>query len=250
MSDTDIFNADKQTTVDTTPATNELFSALVGEGKKYATVEELAKGYYNADNFMETLKDENRTLREQVAKVAELDAVLEQLKAKQSSTNTTTGEEEPRTGVSAEEVAKLVKQTLVEEREQGKLQGNLKLADEKLKQVFGDKAKEVFASHTSDPVMKQTLTLLAQQDPDKFVTYFVNATGGKQQTTNTSTVDGGSTVNTTNLSSVYSNREGDPETKEYYNALRQKNPSLYYSQEIQTQMNRAAIKNQAKFFGK
>ena len=37
---------------------------LVGEGRKYRSVEDLASAYMNIDSFAEKLKDENSTLHE------------------------------------------------------------------------------------------------------------------------------------------------------------------------------------------
>ena len=42
-----------------------ILDALVGEGKKYANLEELAKGKAEADSFIDKLKDENSDLRKQ-----------------------------------------------------------------------------------------------------------------------------------------------------------------------------------------
>ena len=56
---------------------------LVGEGKKYRSVEDLAKAYKNADQFIETLKTEKRTLEEQyhdaIAKNRSIEEIIEAL---------------------------------------------------------------------------------------------------------------------------------------------------------------------------
>ena len=76
MTDATIFNEGGST--NETPTTPEattdgqLFPALVGDGQKYKTPEELAKAYSNADQFIEQLKDENRKLREQAVSARQL----------------------------------------------------------------------------------------------------------------------------------------------------------------------------------
>jgi len=220
---------------------------LVGEGKKYATVDELAKAYYNADGFIDTPKEENRVLREQVAIVAELDATLLRMQqAKESSTQTDQSEVEQPQAVNADHIAKLVEDTLVKREQTNVLKNNLKVADEKLKAVFGDKAKEVFDAQTSNPALRTTLTTLAQTDPDAFVNYFVNITGVKAP--QIQGVAGEQKVNTINLQSVHGNRENDPSTSNYYSNLRKTNPTLYYSQETQIAMQKAALANPDKYF--
>jgi len=46
-----------------------LVEQLVGEGKKFATVEDLAKGKLEADSFIEQLEGENKLTREQLAAI-------------------------------------------------------------------------------------------------------------------------------------------------------------------------------------
>lgn len=226
---------------------------LVGEGKKYATVEDLAKAYLNADNFIETLKDENRVLRDQSTKLSSLEEALEKLQASGSSANIDVGEvgDVPKNNLNADQVAKMVEQTLLKLETTKAVEGNLKAADAKLKEVFGDKAKAVYDEVASTPAMKATLMSLAQQSPDEFVKFFVNLKRNDSTTpAQSGGVGGGSAVNTVNFGSAFANRVGDAETKEYYNDLRQKDPAKYYSQAVQIQMNNAAIKNPNKFFGR
>ena len=79
MPDT-IFNGEDQTPAPSSKTTDEsLFNALVGETQKYKTPDDLAKAYANADQFIETLKEENRKLREQAAQAKTIDDVLERI---------------------------------------------------------------------------------------------------------------------------------------------------------------------------
>ena len=58
-----------------------LVEALVGEGKKYANLEELAKSRLEADNFIETLKAENAELRGVAQQQHTIKDVMDALKA-------------------------------------------------------------------------------------------------------------------------------------------------------------------------
>mgnify|MGYP000205087855 CR=1 FL=1 len=64
------------TTTPATQTTSDIVSALVGEGKKYKTLDDLAKGYINADGFIEQLKAENRELKEKATAAKTVDDVI------------------------------------------------------------------------------------------------------------------------------------------------------------------------------
>lgn len=248
--DATIFTADKATqqteqaavqAVQTGTATqtqSEMVAALVGEGKKYKTVDDLAKAYINADGFIETLKAENRELKERVTAAKTVDDVLDRLQQQQTRTTSDTS------APSASDIAKLVEQTVTGLETQKVKNGNLKLADQKMKQMFGDKAAEVFNTAATTPELRQVYMELAAVDPDKFVTLF---TGEKQGSTG---VDVGGGVNVTAQHSAPSPRVTTVGTKDFYDNVRRTNPSLYYSQDFQVSMDKMVRSNPDLYYGK
>ena len=58
----------------------DALAELVGEGKKYATVEDLAKGAVNAQHHIGTLEQETATLREQSVQAKSVEDVLAAIK--------------------------------------------------------------------------------------------------------------------------------------------------------------------------
>ena len=58
-----------------------ILDALVGEGKKYANLEELAKGKAEADSFIDKLKDENSDLRKQAEEKTTIMDLMEAFKS-------------------------------------------------------------------------------------------------------------------------------------------------------------------------
>ena len=58
-----------------------ILDALVGEGKKYASLEELAKGKAEADSFIDKLKDENSDLRKQAEEKTTIMDLMEAFKS-------------------------------------------------------------------------------------------------------------------------------------------------------------------------
>lgn len=216
---------------------------LVGEGRKYQTVEQLAKAYMQADEFIETLKGENSQLREEVQKGATLDDVMKRLEAKPSG-GTDQSAKTTQSGLSAEQVVSIVRAQLTGLETERTQQANLVKADAELKKLFGEKAKEMFEREAPTPELKKALMSLASVSPEKFVALFVPK--GQQQTTDNST-----SVNTAALQgAAASGREADPTCKEFYDNLRRKEPRKYYSQAVQIQMNKAAVANPNKFFGR
>lgn len=262
MSDQDntIFNADQANQPDvtnnadtgntsTTTTQSEEISLLVGEGRKYKTIEELAKAYLNADSFIEQLKAENQELRTKTVEAKTIDEVLERLTANQSSAaSATASDQAPSTnGLSATDVAKIVQQTVTGLETAKIKEGNIKKADAKMREAFGDKAAEVYKSVAKTPELHTAYMQLAEADPEQFVALFT-----KQSTTSQgSQVDSGSNVNTTMTYTSGNNvRENTQGTKEYYAKIRKEDPKRYYSQSIQLEMNKSAVSDPKKYFGK
>lgn len=221
---------------------NNPVALLVGEGRKYKTIEDLAKAYVNIDGFVEQLKSENSKLRQDLAQAKTLDDVLDQLKA--SNAPPPDKDESPVKALGVDEIAAIVKQTVTGMETARTKQDNLRKADAKMKELFGEKAAEVFSQEAPTQEKREALVALASVDPDKFVALFAKPPANKQ-------VGMGTDVNTAALQHInVSGRAADPTTKEYYEALRKKEPAKYYSQHVQLAMQKAAISNPAHYFGR
>lgn len=217
---------------------DNLLDALVGEGKKYKTVEELAKAYVNADTFIDELKNENRGLREKVTKDATLAEALQRLQQQENEGRTTTT---AAPAITEETLLKLVDQAVTGRETVKTKEANLLKADKRMKELFGEKAVEVFKSKATTPETAKALTALAEVNPEQFIALF------EQPATSTSTVDTG-TTNTTSLG-MNKNTESTEGTMAYYNKIRRENPELYYSQDFQIKMDMQVRKNPALYFG-
>jgi hypothetical protein len=248
--DTSLFSAadqsqtQNQTNAPKSDTLSDAVALLVGEGRKYKTIEDLAKAYVHVDEFAEKLKSENAELRGKVAEATTLDSVLERLKAEPQATTEDHGSTSQ--GLTAADVAKIVSNTLTGMETQRTRAANLSASDSAMKKLFGDKAQEVFNKEATTPELKRALTELASVSPEKFVAVFHKPTApvGTQ-------VDGSTSVNTAALSEVtQSGRALDPNCKEFYDNLRRTKPDQYYSQAVQSQMHKAAIADQDKFFGR
>lgn len=250
MTDSTIFNSgDNQNTQTTTPdsQTTNLVEALVGDGRKYKSVEELAKAYTSADDFIEQLKTENAELRNAAAAGKTVDDILEQLNKngqKPPETppgNAGQGSKSTGAAATAEDIARIVRETVTGLETQKAQESNLLKADRLMKEKFGDDAKKVFADTAVNATLRTAYMNLAAVDPEKFVNLFAP----KQQQQSTQS-DSNSTVNTAsnfnNPNAV--NVEG---TKEYFTNIRRTNPTLYYSQDFQVKMDKLVRENPSKY---
>lgn len=242
MTDATIFGG----TGDNPPANNQaattdgtLFTALVGESQKYKTPEDLAKAYTNADQFIETLKEENRKLREQAAAAKTIDEVLERM-SKQSGAPE--NDNPPVQGIKPEDVQQLVEKTLESRDAASRKKANLDLADKLMKEKFGGKAGEIFQQRANSPEKVKALMDLAAIDPTEFVSLFA----GTPVQTNTMDT---SSVNTTSVPSSGGDRSVIEGTKEWAAKIRKENPSQYWSQEFQYKLQQSVSKNPTLYFG-
>ena len=243
MTDATIFGTeDDQSKSAPAPATTDasLFQALVGETQKYKTPDDLAKAYTNADQFIETLKEENRKLREQVTQAKTIDEVLERM-SKQGST--TEDDNPPAPGITPDFVQQLVEKTLEGRKQQDTRTSNLLKADQMMKEKFGEKAAEVFKQRASSPEKAQVLMQLAATDPAEFVNLFTGSTNVQANN-----FDAGS-MNTTSVASNSGNRANTEWTKEWTTKVRKEDPNRYWSQEFQYKLQQTVSKNPSLYFG-
>lgn len=243
MTDATIFSTqDDQSKGAPAAATTDasLFQALVGETQKYKTPEDLAKAYTNADQFIETLKEENRKLREQVTQAKTIDEVLERM-SKQGSTPE--DDNPPAPGITPDVVQQLVEKTLEGRKQKETRTGNLLKADQMMKEKFGEKAAEVFKQRASTPEKAQVMMELAATDPDEFVNLFAGTTQVRSNN-----FDAGS-MNTTSVAGNSGNRAGTEWTKEWTAKVRKEDPNRYWSQEFQYKLQQTVSKNPSLYFG-
>lgn len=220
----------------TTQGNGEIVSALVGEGQKYKTVDELAKAYLHADTFIQQLKEENQKYREQVASAKSIDDVLERLQQSQQPEQTTPAKVE-QTDISA-----LVEQTLAQREAKKAQEANLLEADRLMKERHGERAVELFKAKANTPELQQLYMQLAAKSPQDFVALF----GEPQQVGNTMQ---SASVNSTNIPSHGVSREKIEGTKEWFSRMRREEPQKFYSSAMQVRFSKAATENPKLYFG-
>lgn len=126
--------------------------ALVGDGKKFRSVEELAKAKWESDNYIKTLEQGRDQLREDYLKALEaaqagpqVKELLDQLK----QNNNPPAINPPPSDVTApkldpKDLEDLVSKKLSEYEATKKAQENYNSVESKLKEVYGNNYREVF----------------------------------------------------------------------------------------------------------
>lgn len=146
---------------------------LVGDGKKYKTVEELAKAYKNADQFIETLKTEKRTAEEQYHDAISKSKSIEEILAALNETKTTIVEKPTQTQEPVDvrgEVAKV----MAERETAAKKKETADTSWSKLAELYGDldKARVAVTEYVGgDPVKAKLIETLGSTNPDEMVKF-------------------------------------------------------------------------------
>lgn len=130
---------------DKTP--QEIFSELVGEGKKYSTPEELAKAVVHANTHISTIERENKEMRLQVDKARTVDDIMKQLTQGKTEPTEHNGQPDPAsasTGGDGQDLQELVKKMLSEQEAAKSAQSNRTEVINALRSKYADKAGEVW----------------------------------------------------------------------------------------------------------
>lgn len=237
----DVFSTDK-TEVSATSA----LDALVGEGKKFKTVEDLAVGKQESDAFVEQLQGENKTVRERVvelegasdkqATVAELIAAVK---------NTAEGSEKDKvTPLSAEDLATQVKTIMQGETDAQTRATNRALANQSvLDQVKGDEvaAKSYLAERAKQLNLTVAgLTELGETSPKAFAELIKTDPKQTGSQASITSLDG---TNTAALPTGDGVQIEGHNTKVYFDALKKElGPQKFWnSSKIQGEMHKAKV---------
>ena len=231
-------NQDTQTT--TTQSNDQVFNSSVGEGKQYATQEDLAKGKIEADAFIEQLKTENAQLREDMGKRPTLDDVQDMMKLQNDSQNT-----------QSPELNEEALNTLVDSRLQSitteKLEhGNVSQASDKMVELYGSKASEQVSKRAGElGVSVQYLQDQAAKSPDMFYSIMgVNTTTDSNQHVSGNQSASGNNTEQFNVNPI-GTKDG---TWGHYEKLRKENPKLYFSPKVQNEIFQKRKEKEADFY--
>jgi len=223
---------EETTTID--PNKNYL-EELVGEGKKFKTAEDLARGKYEADTYIEIMKkrqDELRAdylkMRDEAMAKAKLEELISKLDNKQSHVDEPKNEERVKP-LDLNEIDTLFSNKLREHEVARKQQENLKLVKDKLIERFGNNYQSTVKQQIESlGITEEVFTQMAQNYPQMvFKTLDIDKPRATEQ------------FPAPPRNSV----QGLPQsgkkdrTWTYYQELKKTNPRLYYDPKIAKQMH-------------
>lgn len=132
----------------TTPS---FYESLVGDGKKYADQEALAKSRLHADEHISDLEAENAKLREAVAKAKAREELMEELKqqnkgADPAHSQTETNVETPTADSIDEHIRKVLEETDAAKR----ATDNIEIVSKAVYEIHGEKSREFIAQKAAE----------------------------------------------------------------------------------------------------
>lgn len=224
------------------PGTSTIVTELVGEGKKYKTMDDLAKSRIEADSFIEKLKVENKALREALDTEGSPDEVLARINAllqskEGSNRNATdqTSNQPPKESLSEEKVLELLSKR---EREQ-QIKKNVDTFNSAVNRAFGEKTGEVVATRLDELGMDMdTFKDLSARNPQAALRILglkdsgALASGGGMD----------ASVNTEAYFGPAGKGNGETQNFAFFQKLRRELGSAYYEPHIQKQVFEARKK--------
>lgn len=207
-------------------ATPSVVDQLVGEGKKFKTVEEALQGKVEADSYIDELKTKLSSLEAEVSKGSRIDELLSQLQDKAISPapilETPNTDSVPQLDVS--DLKSLVGSAISEQKQDEIKAKNLAVVEQELAKAFGTEAKtKVDAKAKELNLSEKTLESMAAESPTAFLTLM----GQSLPKAGSPIVE--SSVNLEAFQS--SGKRG----KTYYDNLRKTNQTQYFSAKVQQQ---------------
>lgn len=227
-------NQDDQIQID--PNKNYL-EELVGEGKKFKTPEELARGKFESDMYIDHMKSRHDELREDYKKLRDeynagpsLKELIDQFKSTQGSNNDNTQRvnEDKSDTPSLEEYQKLVRQEIAMNKQQDREDQNYNTVQAKLVEQYGPNYANTLKQQISQlGLTPEFVNELARKHP-QVLFKTLGLDGQRQQE-----LFQAPPQSTNRIDQSYS---GPKRTWSYYEKMRKAEPAKYFDPKIQDQM--------------
>lgn len=247
MTDNTLFTGD-----DNHQTTNKYIEELVGENKPFASVEEvpeyvlkLAKGKHEADQFIGSVTNENKELRQELFGAKRVEELVRQLETRNTPPQTVVNNEpHPNMDNGSQtqqiDIDKLLDEKLNQYNQRQSQSSNLALVKRELQTHLGDNYGTVVKSKAmSLGLSEEDVNNLARTSPQIVLELF-----GANKKTPTPVGPPSSTINSTSLS----NTRSDVRNQSFYAKLRKDNPTAYWNQKTQVQMHKDAQTLGEQFF--
>lgn len=239
----DVFS-DQESASPTDPQSSSdgnILDTIVGEGKKFKTVEDLARSAVEKDQYISQVEGENGQLREEIKRVGRIEDRVDELTNKMKETREQPNqrpEEHTTPALTPEKVTELVENVVTQREVRNTARENRAVANQELVKAFGsaDKAREVVKTRSTEMGMTlAALGAIAEQSP----TAFLRLVGTQGQTV---PQDAGDKLGLNQSDVILNNEEGTPQpgTKAYFEAKKKEMGRKFYTNvALQQQLFRA-----------
>lgn len=210
--------------------------ALVGEGRKYKSVEDLAKAVEFKEQHINQIEAENAQYRANLQEQIE----LQRQRSQEAPPPPQSGQ-----GQSEVDLEQRIRNTLEQTDREKRVATNVNEVSQKLVDVYGtpEKANEVVKQKAAElGVSIQFLMDSAAQSPKAFYAQI----GLNEGNRHAASING--KVNPEALANLNPSRAGAPGTYAFYEQMRQENPKMYNSPRVQLQMHKEAMEKGEAFF--
>lgn len=210
---------------------------LVGDGKKFKTVEDLAKGKVESDRFIEQLQSELDGLRSDLATRARLEDLLDQIEPKQNTNSG--GNQAPRNdSTPAPDIEKLIENTLTRRERERTIAENILEAKTRLQEIYGSEYVQKLEARAQQLGMTpQELDELAAKSPKALLALVTPQPKGQ-----------GTYTPPASAINAPLNSEGGVRNWAYYQRIKAANATQYWSPKVQNQMHKDAIAQAEDFY--
>ena len=232
----------------------DYLAELIGDGKKYATVEELAKGAFNAQKHIPTLEQELAELREKQATAKTIEDLLRERITPPNSeptpkpveTTVSEGEEVP----TQESIAEIVRTVMQQDQSRTQQDLNFKTSLETATKSLG--TAEAVDSLVNKKATELGLTVsslreMASKSPSAF--FSLVGLDSKQAPTAAYAPSSGG-VNTAALGKQSTSVTAEQGTLNHYKQRMKENPKLVHDRSFNAEMSKASQTDPNKFFGR
>lgn len=217
-----------------------LFEDLVGEGKKFKTNDDLARGKAEADRYIDQLKTEMAELRSDLAARVKLEDVIDRLASRNNEDQHELPNLEPndRSGqpaISSDAIERLIETKITNRDKERTARENRDSVKAKLTEVFGaDYPKRLEDRREALGLDKDTLNNLASRSPTAFMELVAPRAAERP----------GFVPPRSSVASEHfiPNPQAQPGSRSWYDNLRKSDPTTYWTPKVQWQMHQDAIK--------
>lgn len=236
----DVFAADGSTKAPAAEENSNPLEALVGEGKKFKSVEDLARGKAEADAHIARLESEMAELRKDLGKsvdaAAQLNELRDELKALRTA-NPQASRDNTSPALTVDGIKALVNESLTQAERNRTAQQNIQKANDAMVQHFGslEKASEAVKARAAVVGLSvQDLQLMAAKSPTAFQKIMLDGAEKSDGPLNPQ-----SAVREVPAGGFEGGKPKEG-TKAYFDDLRKTDPKRYWKPETQEAIIRAA----------